>query len=121
MTRSNPDAPITRRNFVKKSTASAAVLAGLTSAASSRVHAAGSDKLRVGLLGCGGRGAGAAVNILRAAENIELFALADLFGDKLERARKLIGAEVDKGGMPAGASVQIAPKGCSPALMATSN
>jgi len=86
------------------------MLAGLTSAVGSRVHAAGSDKLRVGLLGCGGRGAGAAVNILQAAENIEIFALADLFGDKLERARKLIEAEADKGGMPAGASVQIAPE-----------
>ena len=107
MTHKNPNAPLTRRNFVKTSTASAVALAGLTSAASSHVHAAGSDKLRVGLLGCGGRGAGAAVNILKAAENIEIFALADLFGDKLERARKLIEAEVDKGGMPAGASVQI--------------
>lgn len=110
MTRRNPNAPVTRRTFVKTSAASAATLAGLTSAVGSKVHAAGSDKLRVGLLGCGGRGAGAAVNILRAAENIEIYALADLFGDKLQRARKLIEAEAGKGGMPAGASVQIEPE-----------
>ena len=94
MTRRNPNAVVTRRKFVKSSAASAAALAGLTSAVDSKVHAAGSDKLRIGLLGCGGRGAGAAVNALSAAENVEIYALADLFGDKLERARKLIEGEV---------------------------
>lgn len=110
MTRDNSSVPVTRRSFVKTSTASAAMFAGLTSAASSKVHAAGSDKLRVGLLGCGGRGAGAAVNNLQSAEGVEIYALADLFDDKLQRARKLIEAEADKGGLPAGASVQIAPE-----------
>jgi predicted dehydrogenase len=110
MTRQNTHAPLTRRNFVKTSTASAATLAGLTLASGSKVHAAGSDKLRVGLLGCGGRGAGAAANSLRAAENVEIHAMADLFGDKLERARELIAGEADKAGMPAGASVQVPPE-----------
>ena len=110
MTRKNSNAPVTRRTFVKTSTASAATLAGLTFAAGSRVHAAESDKLRVGLLGCGGRGAGAAANILRAAENIEIYALADLFEDKLDRARKLIEGQADKADLPKGASVQIAPE-----------
>ena len=110
MTRRNPNAVVTRRKFVKSSAASAAALAGLTSAVDSKVHAAGSDKLRIGLLGCGGRGAGAAVNALSAAENVEIYALADLFGDKLERARKLIEGEVGNGSMPAGASVQLTPE-----------
>lgn len=109
MTSKSANALVNRRNFVKRSTASAAALAGLTFAAGSRVHAAGSDKLRVGLLGCGGRGAGAAANILRAAENVEIYALCDLFGDKLDRARKLIEGQAGKAGMPAGASVQITP------------
>lgn len=110
MTPRNPITPMTRRSFVKTSAASAAALSGLTFAVGSKVHAAGSDKLRVGLLGCGGRGAGAAVNILQAADGVEIYALADLFDDKLQRASKLIQAEAEKGGLPAGASVQITPE-----------
>jgi myo-inositol 2-dehydrogenase/D-chiro-inositol 1-dehydrogenase len=64
----------------------------------------------VGLLGCGGRGVGAAANALNAAENVELYALADLFDDKLQRALKLIDGEAAKGNMPASSSVQITPE-----------
>ncbi len=110
MTSKSQDVLVNRRNFVKTSTASAAVLAGLTSTVGSRAFAAGSDKLRVGLLGCGGRGTGAAVQAMSAAENVEVYALADLFGDRLERSRKLIEAELGNRKMPTGASVQITPE-----------
>ena len=40
--------------------------------------------LKVGLLGCGGRGTGAAVNALRADPNVKLWAMADVFADHLE-------------------------------------
>lgn len=101
---------LTRRSFVKSSAVSAVALAGMTSTFGSKVHAAGSDRLRVGLLGCGGRGTGAAVHALNAAENIEVYALADVFEDKVERARKLIMVEAEKPNLPAGASVQITPE-----------
>ena len=42
-------------------------------------HAAGDDTLRVGLIGCGGRGSGAAVNALNADQNAKLVAMADAF------------------------------------------
>ena len=48
------------------------------------VHAAGSDVLRVGLIGCGGRGAGAAQNALGADPNCKLVAMADAFEDRLK-------------------------------------
>jgi predicted dehydrogenase len=48
------------------------------------VHAAGSDVLRVGLIGCGKRGTGAAVEALGADPNAKLVALADAFEDRLE-------------------------------------
>lgn len=41
-------------------------------------------KLRAGLVGCGGRGTGAAVNFLDAGPNLEIVALADLFQDRLD-------------------------------------
>jgi myo-inositol 2-dehydrogenase/D-chiro-inositol 1-dehydrogenase len=55
------------------------------------VHAAGSDVIKVGLIGCGGRGNGAAENICEAAGtsyNIKLHALGDVFGDHLKNCRE---------------------------------
>ena len=73
-----------RRDFIKNS---AILSLGTMGLAQGRVYAAGSDRLRVGLIGCGGRGTGAAVNILDAAPGVELYALADLFPEPLDAAR----------------------------------
>jgi predicted dehydrogenase len=68
-----------RRDFLKTSAAVAgALVAG-------GVHAAGDDTLKVGLVGCGGRGTGAAAQALKADKNVKLVALADAFGDRLEQ------------------------------------
>lgn len=48
------------------------------------VHAAGEGSLRVGLVGCGGRGTGAAHQALLADKNVKLVAMADAFPDKIE-------------------------------------
>jgi predicted dehydrogenase len=47
-------------------------------------HAAGGDTLKVALIGCGGRGTGAASQALSTAGPVKLWAMADLFADKLE-------------------------------------
>jgi len=67
----------TRRDFLKTSAAAAgaAVAGGL--AVSRAVHAAGSDILKVGLVGCGGRGSGAAVDALTADPHTKLVAMHD--------------------------------------------
>jgi myo-inositol 2-dehydrogenase / D-chiro-inositol 1-dehydrogenase len=78
----NTSSPVdlSRRDFVKLSalTTSAAALGGLSA---QRVMAAttGSDRIRVGVVGCGGRGTGAAQNCRDAAPGVEIVALADLF------------------------------------------
>src|SRR5947209_14177509 len=69
----------TRRDFLQTSAALAA-----TSLLASNVHAQGSDELKIGLIGCGGRGTGAAGQALRADPNVKLWAMADAFEDKLE-------------------------------------
>jgi predicted dehydrogenase len=61
----------------------AAAVAG-TLAAAPHVFAAGSDVLRVGLIGCGGRGTGAASQALRADEHVKLVAMGDAFDDRLQ-------------------------------------
>ncbi len=80
-----------RRQFLQKS--SAAVVGGSLAAtlgAARAVHAGGSDILRVGVIGCGGRGSGAAVNAMRAEDNVRLTALADAFPDRLDHCRELL-------------------------------
>lgn len=77
------DRQYSRRDFVKNSAVLSLGAMGLTGP---RTHAAGSDRLRVGLIGCGGRGRGAAVNILDAAPGVELYALGDLFPEPLGAA-----------------------------------
>jgi myo-inositol 2-dehydrogenase/D-chiro-inositol 1-dehydrogenase len=71
-----------RRDFLKTTT----VAAGVAAAAAlfpSGVHAAGNDAIRVGLIGCGGRGTGASDNVLHSAPNVSIVALADAFEDRL--------------------------------------
>jgi predicted dehydrogenase len=72
-----------RRNFIK-STTSLAAAAGVTSALARSVHAAEENKIRVALIGCGGRGTGAAENALQVNNGeIELTAMADVFEERL--------------------------------------
>jgi myo-inositol 2-dehydrogenase/D-chiro-inositol 1-dehydrogenase len=73
-----------RRDFL---TYSAAAVAASTLAAGG-VHAAGNDTIKIGLIGAGGRGTGAAINALQADSNIKLTAMCDLFEDRLELSRK---------------------------------
>lgn len=74
-----------RRSFIKET----AVLGGaiaLNSTLSSSLFASNSPTLKVGLIGCGGRGTGAAVQALRADPNVVITAMGDVFEDKLEEA-----------------------------------
>lgn len=50
--------------------------------------AADGKELRAGIIGCGGRGSGAAINFLNAAKGVKVVALADTFQDRLDSCRK---------------------------------
>ena len=78
----NEIAPVSRRTFVQTAAAATAavVLPGGT-------HVAGSDVIRVGVIGCGGRGTGAAMNVMEAADGVEVVALGDLLPDRLAQCR----------------------------------
>src|SRR5262245_43004804 len=75
--------PASRRDFLKTS-AAAAVAGAADLALAPAVHAGGSDVLRVGLVGCGGRGTGAATQALAADKHVDLVAMADAFADRLQ-------------------------------------
>src|SRR5437763_17066267 len=72
---------ISRRHFLGTSAAAAATLA-----AAPNVHAGGTDVLRVGLVGCGGRGTGAALQAMKADANVQLVAMGDAFADRLGKS-----------------------------------
>ncbi len=93
-----PAAETSRRDFLKKSTllAAGAAVAGNLGLART-VHAGGSDLIKFALVGCGGRGGGAAVNALRNVShpNIKLWAMADAFADRIEGSLQGITEAVD--------------------------
>ncbi|MBL8763649.1 MAG: Gfo/Idh/MocA family oxidoreductase [Phycisphaerae bacterium] len=72
---------VSRREFVKAGALAATAMAsGLPVFAA---HAAGADSIRVGVIGLGGRGTGAAVDSLSASPKVRIVALADAFADRL--------------------------------------
>lgn len=73
-----------RREFLASSALMATAVAGSQLAISRSAHAAGSDTIKLGLIGCGGRGSGAASDALAADPQTTLWAMADVFGDKIE-------------------------------------
>jgi len=84
-----------RRQFLK--TSGAAALGGALAsplAFTQKVSGAysSSDTLKVGLIGCGGRGSGAAAQALSTGEDVVLTAMADVFEDRLQRSRKSLQA-----------------------------
>ncbi|MEX2560582.1 MAG: Gfo/Idh/MocA family oxidoreductase [Pirellulales bacterium] len=83
-----------RRDFIKSSTA-AIVGGGLVGSLgiARSAHAAGSDTIRVGLIGCGGRGTGAAANALHTPGSVKLVAMGDAFADRLEQSLREIQKE----------------------------
>jgi predicted dehydrogenase len=80
---------LNRREFV----ASAAALAAAAKVGQD------SPPIRVGVIGCGGRGSGALENCLASSENVEIYALADMFKDRADGARAHL-AGLKKGDMP---------------------
>src|SRR5688572_19862837 len=77
--------PVTRRTFINTTAAAAAAMAWPGSAHG--FYAWGSDVIRVGVIGCGGRGTGAAGDCLKGTEGVEIVALGDLAPDRLASCR----------------------------------
>ncbi len=79
-----------RRDFLKNTgrIAAASALAGV---AIPRVHAAESNTIQVALIGCGGRGTGAAANAMAVKRGpVKLVAVADVFADRIEASLKYL-------------------------------
>ncbi len=85
-----------RRQFIR-TTGQVAAVSALGGAAVPAVHAAGSDLVQVALVGCGGRGGGAAINALGTTGGpIKLVAMADAFADRLKSSHANLTQSVGK-------------------------
>jgi myo-inositol 2-dehydrogenase / D-chiro-inositol 1-dehydrogenase len=82
-----------RRHFLKTSAAAAGAAALGPLDIARTAHAAGSDILRVGMIGCGGRNSGAAVQALTADRGARLVAMHDVFMDRIKEKREAIRQE----------------------------
>jgi predicted dehydrogenase len=82
----SPDHILTRRTFLKSSTAAVASAALANLSVERMAHAAASDELKIALVGCGGRGRGAAADALSTHTQgpVKLVAVADVFEDQLK-------------------------------------
>ena len=80
---------INRRQFVKNS---GMAMGGLMLSPSlmAKAHIDGSDEIKIGLIGCGGRGTGAVVQALNSGQNVKLVAMCDAFEDNMEKCYKRI-------------------------------
>jgi len=94
-----PETTTSRRQFIKTTaTITGGALAAGPLVATPTVHAAGSDLLKVGLIGCGGRGTGAAHQALSADKHVKLTAMGDAFADRLELSHKTLTTKDDIAG-----------------------
>jgi len=82
--KSHDSGRLSRRGFLKTSAAGAILAAGWRLPAA---HAQGSGQLKVGLIGCGGRGTGAARDCVSSSAGVKIVALADAFKDRLDGCR----------------------------------
>jgi len=81
---SNPQDQTTRRDFLQ--TGAAAALT--TTLFATGVYAAAGDEIKVGIIGCGGRGTGAGENVLNSARGVTIHALGDAFADRVNGCRR---------------------------------
>src|SRR5690606_16493968 len=89
-----------RRSFLKTSSAALAGPA-LVGSLAKGAYAAGSDEIKFGLIGCGGRGTGAAGNIFNTKGNVKLTAVADAFRHKADDCvSRLLKVDADKVDVP---------------------
>jgi myo-inositol 2-dehydrogenase/D-chiro-inositol 1-dehydrogenase len=75
-----------RRDFMKTSATAVASLSALSMGLPSGAYAAGVDRVRVGMIGCGGRGTDAAANCIQADDGVEIVAMTDVYPDRIDKS-----------------------------------
>lgn len=104
----NEKATVSRRDFIRTTAAAGAASMLLKSGLG---YAAGSDKIRVGLIGCGGRGCGAGIiDCAASSKGVELVAIGDLFQDRADAAPDAIKENLKQRKLPVDEIYKVTPE-----------
>ena len=100
---------VSRREFIKTTAAAAAAIPAVAMPLSVArgAYARGNDTIKVGLIGCGGRGTGAASQAVSADPGCVLWSMGDVFKDRLESSLKNLNENF---GDKASQRIQVAPE-----------
>jgi predicted dehydrogenase len=99
---------LNRREFVKNTSILAGSIMAAPLFANQRFFPAGKDEIKVAVIGCGGRGTGAAAQALSVKENTRLVAMADAFKDRLDECyKKLSSGDAGEGKADMKSRVQV--------------
>ena len=82
-----------RRDFVKQTGMLAGGLMAAPLLSRANFFSGADDTIRIALVGCGGRGTGAAMQALLSKQNVKLVAMCDAFRDNLDTCFKALTAE----------------------------
>lgn len=114
---------ITRRNFVKAATVTTAAIPAFNILGAQTIAGLNTNTIKVGLIGCGGRGKGALKNFIEAAKILgietKVVAVADAFKDQLDDALKKFELDADIGHYGFDAYHKVAASDAEVVLMAT--
>ncbi len=98
MAQRNTSKGMTRRDFIR-TTSTASMVAVMSGTGA--LFAGGSDKIRAGLIGCGGRGTGAAFNCVEASPDVVITAMGDLFEDRVESSYERLSEKLSRANLMA--------------------
>ncbi len=93
MNKTNHNPVNSRREFVKQSSLIAGGILAAPLVSGANFFSGADDVIKVALVGCGGRGTGAAMQALLTKQNVKLVAMADAFKDRLENCYKTLISE----------------------------
>ncbi|MEY3820092.1 MAG: hypothetical protein RL337_273 [Bacteroidota bacterium] len=87
-----------RRDFVKQGSMLAGAIAAAPIISRANFFSGSDDVIKVAVIGCGGRGTGAAVQALLSKQNVKIIAMADAFKDRLDECYKNVREELANAG-----------------------
>ena len=87
-----------RRDFVKQGSMLAGAIAAAPIISRANFFSGSDDVIKVAVIGCGGRGTGAAVQALMSKQNVKIVAMADAFRDRLDECYKNVSGELATAG-----------------------
>jgi len=96
-----------RRDFVKQSSMLAGAIAAAPLISNANFFSGSDDVIKVAVIGCGGRGTGAAVQALSSKQNVKIVAMADAFRDRLDDCYNNVSAELSNLGAGAKGTLDV--------------